>query len=72
MPPVKKASSNTIVKPEVIDFNFILSSLMSNQQKISQDLTHARRRIVELEAQIYRLSSESTPAKISPGLCKLF
>jgi hypothetical protein len=53
--PVKKAT-NTIVNREVVDYNMILSSVIKHQQKLSFDLSVARRKIIELEAHIANLT----------------
>ena len=48
--PAKKLSNTIVAKPEVVDFNLIMSSFIKNQQKLASDLNNARRRIIELEA----------------------
>lgn len=53
--PVKK-SANTIVNKEVVDFNMILSSVIKHQQKLAANLSQARHRIIELEAQIANMT----------------
>jgi hypothetical protein len=64
MPVKKTTNANTIVQPEVVDFNLIISSIIKNHQKLARDLTHARLRIVELEAQLSSLDEKKEPITI--------